>query len=441
VKHLALSLAVLALAPPAFAQTAAPLAGKWAVSLDNHGTPIYLPMDLKQDGAAISGTMFNDKAEGSFANGLLHVTATNPRTTAVAEAKVSGGAMTGQLTVTNKDEPTPEHYAFTATKMAAPRVGPPQRHEFTPTVFHRQFSPNNPPVLHVFPGDTIHTTTVDAGGSDENGKQRVLGGNPQTGPFYIETAMPGDTLVVHIKRLKLNRDYAISDDAIVGRGLDEETAVQMKDGGKPVRWRLDRDKGLAFLEKPGEHTAAYSVPVRPMLGCIATAPPPAAAPPPTGDSGFYGGNMDFNEIGEGATVYLPVSVPGALLYFGDAHALQGDGELNGNALETSMDVEVTVDLISGRSVPGPRVESDTHIMAMGLAGSLDDAFRAANSNMVAWLTHDHKLTPSEIAEVMGTAVEYRISEVADRNAGVVAKLSKERLAKLAEGAPPSAPAR
>jgi acetamidase/formamidase len=349
-------------------------------------------MDLKQDGGAISGTMFNDKAQGTLVNGVLHLTASNPQNTSVAEAKVSGGAMTGQLTVTNKDEPAPEHYTFTATKMAAPRVGPPQRHEFTPTVFHRQFSPNNPPVLHVFPGDTIHTTTVDAGGSDETGKQRVLGGNPETGPFYIETAMPGDTLVLHIRRLRLNRDYAISDDAIVGRGLDERTAVQMKDGGKNVRWRLDRDKGLAFLEKPGEHTAAYSVPVRPMLGCIATAPPPAAAPPPTGDSGNYGGNMDFNEIVEGATVYLPVSVPGALLYFGDGHALQGDGELNGNALETSMDVEVTVDVISGRGVPGPRVESDTHIMAMGLAGSLDDAFRAANSNLVAWLVGDHRLT-------------------------------------------------
>jgi acetamidase/formamidase len=441
VRYLALSLVALALAPPATAQTAAPLAGKWAVSLDNHGTPIYLGMDLKQDGAAVSGTMFNDKAEGTLKNGVLRLTAANPQNTAIAEAKVSGSAMSGDLTVTSKDEPAPQHYAFTATKMAAPRGGPPQRHEFTPTVFHRQFSPNNPPVLHVFPGDTIHTTTVDAAGVDENGKQRVLGGNPETGPFYIETAMPGDTLVVHIKRLKLNRDYAISDDAIVGRGLDERTAVQMKDGGKSVRWRLDREKGLAFLEKPGEHTAAYSVPVRPMLGCIATAPPPAAAPPPTGDSGAYGGNMDFNEIGEGATVYLPVSVPGALLYFGDAHALQGDGEINGNALETSMDVEVTVDLISGRGVPGPRVESDTHIMAMGLAGSLDDAFRAANSNLVAWLVRDHKLTPSEIAEVMGTAVEYRISEVADRNAGVVAKISKERLAKLAEGSPPSASAK
>src|SRR5438309_11528767 len=103
-----------------------------------------------------------------------------------------------------------------------------------------------------------------------------------------------------------------------------------------------------------------------MLGCVAVAPNVAQAAPGTGDSGRYGGNMDFNEIVEGATVYLPVSVPGALLYVGDGHALQGDGELNGNALETSMDVEVTVDVIPGKRIMGPRVENATTIIATGI---------------------------------------------------------------------------
>jgi amidase len=89
-----------------------------------------------------------------------------------------------------------------------------------------------------------------------------------------------------------------------------------------------------------------------MLGCVAVAPDSTQAPPGTGDSGRWGGNMDFNEIVEGATVYLPVNVPGAFLYVGDGHATQGDGELNGNALETSMDVEFTVDVIAGKSVRG-----------------------------------------------------------------------------------------
>jgi len=237
--------------------------------------------------------------------------------------------------------------------------------------------------------------------------------------------------VVHLTRLRLNREWAISDDGIVDRGVDSDLAVKMKDGFKNVRWHLDREHGVATTEKPGEHLTHYTVPLRPMLGCVAVAPGSAQAPPGTGDSGRWGGNMDFNEIVEGATVYLPVSVPGALLYVGDGHAAQGDGELNGNALETSMDVEFTVDLVSHKSIMSPRVESSTHIMAMGLAGSLDDAFRAATANMAQWLTDDYKLTASEIAQVLGTAAEYKVSEVADRNAGVVLKINKERLQALA----------
>jgi acetamidase/formamidase len=246
--------------------------------------------------------------------------------------------------------------------------------------------------------------------------------------------MPGDTLVVHLVRLRLNRDWAISDDDIVPRGVDTEWSVKMKDAGKSVRWHLDTASGVATVDKPTDHLKNYSVPLRPMLGCVATAPRPAQAPPGTGDSGRYGGNMDFNEVIEGATVYLPVGTPGALLYVGDGHAAQGDGELNGNALETSMDVEFTVDLIAGKSVPSPRVESATHIMAVGLDGSIDDAFRDATVNMAGWLTEKYGLTPTEVAEVLGTAAEYKVNEVADRNAGVVLKINKERLKALTPAA-------
>jgi acetamidase/formamidase len=256
----------------------------------------------------------------------------------------------------------------------------------------------------------------------------VLGGNPQTGPFYVETVVPGDVLVVRLNRVRLNRDWAISDDGIVGRALNADLAVKMKDGFKTVRWRLDRERGVASLERPTEHLATFTVPLRPMLGCVAVAPGFGAAAPPTGDSGRYGGNMDFNDIIEGATVHLPVAQPGALLYVGDGHAVQGDGELNGNALETSMDVEFTVDVIPSRSLASPRVEASTHTMAVGLGGSLEDALRGATAGLADWLEQDYHLTPSEIAMVLGTSVEYTVSEVADRNAGVVAKLRKDRLA-------------
>jgi amidase len=296
-----------------------------------------------------------------------------------------------------------------------------------PTTFYRQFSASNPPALRIWPGDTVHTTTVDAGGTDEKSVTRVLGGNPETGPFYVETAMPGDVLVVRLNHVRLNRDWAISDDGIVGRALDADFAVKMKDGFKNVRWRLDRQRGLAMPEKPTEHLNNFTVPIRPMLGCVAVAPGFGSAPPATGDSGRFGGNMDFNEIVEGATVYLPVGQPGALLYVGDGHAAQGDGELNGNALETSMDVEFTVDLIPSKALMTPRVESPTHIMTVGLGGTLEDALRAATAGLGQWLEQDYHLTASEIAIVLGSSVEYTISEVADRNAGVAAKIRKDRL--------------
>ena len=140
--------------------------------------------------------------------------------------------------------------------------------------------------------------------------------------------------------------------------------------------------------------------------------------------------MDFNEIIEGVTVYLPVSHPGALLFVGDGHAAQGDGELNGDALETSMEVEFSVSLIRSKRFNTPRVESESQIMTVGLGGSLEDALRAAVRGMAQWLEQDYGLTPSEIAQVLGTSVQLNINEVADRNAGVVAKLNKQQLAAL-----------
>ena len=397
------------------------VSGRWVVNTDFYGATIYFRMELKQEGEKLSGNFDGDKLEGTLKGNSIYFLAKDERSgTDEGKGTLQSGTITGTVVFTHTEDPThPETHKFAAELVPARRGGAPQRHEFVPTTFYRQFSAANRPVLTIAPGDSVHTTTVDAGGTDEKSVTRVLGGNPETGPFYVETAAPGDTLVVHLTRVRLNRDWADSDDFLVGRAVDSDLAVKMKEGGKQVRWHLDAERGVATPEKPAEHLARYSVPLRPMLGCLAVAPNVAQAAPGTGDSGRYGGNMDFNEIVEGATVYLPVSVPGALLYVGDGHALQGDGELNGNALETSMDVEFTVDVIPGKQVPGPRVESATHIMAMGLAGSLDDAFRGATANMAQWLTDGYKLTPSEVAQVLGTSAEYKVSEVADRNAGIV----------------------
>ncbi len=408
------------------------VSGRWVVNADFYGSTIYFRMELKQEGDKLSGNFDGDKLEGTLKGNNVYFLAKDEQGgTDEGKATLQGGIITGTVVFTHSDDPAhPETHKFTAELVSARRAAAPQRHEFVPITFHRQFSAANKPVLTIAPGDTVHTTTVDAGGTDEKGVTRVLGGNPETGPFYVETAAPGDSLAVHLTRVRLNRDWAESDDFLVGRAVDSDLAVNMKDGGKTVRWHLDAEHGVATPEKPAEHLTRYVVPLRPMLGCLAVAPNVAQAAPGTGDSGRYGGNMDFNEIVEGATVYLPVSIPGALLYVGDGHAAQGDGELNGDALETSMDVEFTIDVIPGKRIQGPRVESATHIMAMGLAGSLDDAFRGATANMAQWLTEEYKLTPSEVAQVLGTSAEYKVSEVADRNAGMVLKISKERLKAL-----------
>jgi len=412
------------------------LTARWFVTADFYGTPLHFVMELKQEGEKLSGNFDGDKLEGTVTqNSVRFVAKDEHGSTEECQATAQDNSLTGTLVFTDADDPAhPANHQFTARLVPSNIPRTPQRHEFIPATFHRQFSAANPPVLTVNPGDTIHTTTVDAGGTDEKGVTRVLGGNPEVGPFYVETAGPGDTLVVHLVRLRLNRDWAVSDDAIVDRGLDSGLAVKMKDAGKTVRWHLDTQKGVATPEKPTERLTRYSVPLRPMLGCIAVAPNSAQAAPGTGDSGRWGGNMDFNEIVEGATVYLPVSNPGALLYIGDGHAAQGDGELNGNALETSMDVEFTVDVIHGKRIRGPRVESANQVMTMGLAGSLDDAFRSATAAMAQWLTDDYGLTPTELAQVLGTSSEYKVSEVADRNAGIVLKINKERLHTLTPGA-------
>jgi amidase len=409
-----------------------PLTGHWMLTADYLGSPINLSMHLSQDGNKLTGDFQGDKLEGSVTGNSLHFLAKDDQGGSEdCTATLQGDTLSGTVLWVDGSNPSfPMKVPFTAQLTGKRPAGPPKNHEFTPTVFYRQFSPTYKPVLTVNPGDTIHTTTVDAGGNDEKGAPRVMGGNPETGPFYIESAMPGDTLVVHLVRVRLNRDWAMSDDAIVGRALDGDLAVKMKDGGKVIRWHLDQERGIATPEKPSEHLTQYSVPLKPMMGCIAVAPGLTHAPPPTGDSGNWGGNMDFNEIVEGSTVYLPVRMPGALLYIGDGHAAQGDGELTGNALETSMDVTFTVDVISGKGVPGPRVESPTLYMTMGLGGSLEDALKDATSNMADLLTEDYKLTPSEIAQVLGSAAEIKISEVADRNVGVVMKLNKERLQSL-----------
>lgn len=427
------AIALAALAIPALAQPPS-LSGKWATTLDAFGTPVDWGLTLDQKGDHVTGELGGDKLEGTFKDGKLTFHAKDPNGGYEdVTATVTGDHINGTVVWAQNATPThPTTHTFTATRAipVTTTSSVPRTHEFTPAVFRRQFSPDYAPVLTVNSGDTIHTWTVDAGGYDPTGTPRSLGGNPQTGPFYINGANRGDILAIHIRKLKLNRDWAISTDAIVDRANPPGIASRQREDGKQVRWHLDLAKGLASPEKPGPHMTQYSIPVHPMLGCIGVATPPGGPAPRTGDSGNFGGNMDFNEVTEGATLYLPVNVPGALLYFGDGHAIQGDGETTGDALETSMDVTITVEVVHDMPVRGPFLETDTHIMAIGLDGSIETAFQDATERMENYLRRKYSLTPPEFAMVLGTAAEYKVSEAADRNAGVVLKMAKSKLATL-----------
>jgi amidase len=311
-------------------------------------------------------------------------------------------------------------------------------HDFIPTVFYNEFSAATQPALRVASGDTIRTTTIDASGVDERGVSRGKARNPQTGPFYVIGAAPGDTVAIRLTRLRLNRDWAITTDTLSDVVMTADRAARMNVQRQLVRWHLDSSRHVATRENGSANLSGYAVPIQPMLGCIALAPLAPDVVPDTGEVGPWGGNLDLNEIVEGTTVFLPVSVPGGLVYIGDAHAAQGDGELNGNGLETSMDVELQVEVLHGWPALGPRVESPTHLMAMGLGSSLDDAVRKATTNIIDWLMTRYELTESEVAQVVGTSAEYKVGAVARMSAGIAIGLQKDRLRSLKQRAVASA---
>lgn len=411
---------------------------RWLFSVDRWGNAEHQMVIVQDDGGVLGGRVGRWPLAGRRGGDSIHLVATDARGTphhyAGAEAD---GVITGVADVPDpNDSGNRVRHAFTGRRLPVRVGGVPRRHDFDPTTFSNEFTAAREPVLVIWPGDTVATRTLDSGGGDADGATRALYGNPQTGPFFVATAEPGDVLAIHIRRLRLNRDHAESLDGLAARAVGPGLAARAGGSGERARWRLDRERGLAGLDDAPANLAGFTVPVRPMLGGIGVAPDFGFAGASAGDSGRFGGNMDYNEIVEGTTVYLPVFRPGALLYVGDGHAAQGDGEVTQWALETSLDVEFTVDILSARALATPRVRSATHIMAVGQAGSLDDAVRSATAGMVQWLEQDYGLTLREAALILGSAAEYEIVTLAGRNAGVAAKLALSTLAGLSSPAPP-----
>lgn len=296
---------------------------------------------------------------------------------------------------------------------------------FIPSTFSNSFSLNNTPVLTINSGDTVMTETIDAAGFDKNAVKRQHGGNPLTGPFYIKDSKPGDILAVTFTRISLNRSYAFTTESFVSRSLPKAT-IKLLPPEHIARWNLDVKNGFASPDSAFEHLGHFKVPFHPFLGCVGVAPSNRKNEVLSFFQGAYGGNLDFSKIAQGATIYLPVFHEGAYLYIGDAHALQGDGELAGNALETSMDVEFTVNIIENDStgIQDPRVEDSEYIMVIGIDNSLDGALKTATCGLLMWLQNDYHLSLVEATQVMSTSIEYTIAEIADPNVEVVAKIRK-----------------
>jgi acetamidase/formamidase len=299
----------------------------------------------------------------------------------------------------------------------------------SPTRYHRNFSSLETPLLRLSSGDTVFTTTVDAGGHDNKGIEVTWGGNPLTGPFYLENAMPGDAIAIHIVSVRTNRGNAFSGRSIMDQNLTPDYVANRKNDRIDNEWLIDSDSGQLRMKSPTNALRNYRVPLLPFLGCVGTAPS-AGTGASTRNSGRFGGNMEEKTIRTGSTVILPVNVQGAYLYLGDGHAAQGDGELTGDAMETSMSVTFSVELLRYYGQDCPRVIHSDGIKSIGIAGSLDQAMRIATTDLTRWLMSDYHLTDNEAAMVMGFSAVYGIPDLVGDNISVTVGIGKGTLDQL-----------
>jgi amidase len=321
----------------------------------------------------------------------------------------------------------PRIAALVALALAAPTLLDAQVRDtvhFTPTAGHPTFAVREP-VLRLQPGTVLVSRTMFGDYYTEEG-----GAFPgEVGPIYIEGATTNDVLVVRIHRVRPNHDLAVAQvySNFGGLATDSRTRL-LNDPIPPGRWvwRLDREAMTATTALPDSRAGEITVDLRPMLGRVAVAP--------SGEEAFggiwpgdFGGNMDAPEVREGTTVYLPIFHDGAYFYFGDGHARQGEGEVSGTGLETSMDVVLEFDLIRGRTIRWPRFEDDDYIMVAGSASPLIDAFRLAHVELIEWLVEDYGFGKWDAYMLLGQVAESTVAQIVDPVYTVVAKFPKRFL--------------
>jgi len=297
-------------------------------------------------------------------------------------------------------------------------------HNFTPERYYTTIG-WHAPALHIADGDTVITRCVDARGKDHNDAVATPPGNPQTGPFYVDGAEPGDTLAMRIERVTPSRTRGFTRSVVAPNVLDPEFVQQMPPDSE-VDWHVDLAQQTVMLAEPAGALGRLSVPLDPMLGCFGVAPAGGQAIS-TATSGPHGGNMDYRGFRPGVTVYFPVSAPGALLHLGDAHAVQGDGEIVGTGVEISSEVQFTVRVLKGKRIAWPRGESAEHIFTVGNARPLDQCIQHATTEMLNWLTSDYGLDLRSASILLGQCVQYDMGNVFDPAYTMVCKLAKRWL--------------
>ncbi|NUR58064.1 MAG: acetamidase [Catenulispora sp.] len=292
-----------------------------------------------------------------------------------------------------------------------------------------------PALSRVNPGDILELFTEDCFAGRVRSENDLVTEvcqfpflNPQTGPFYIEGAEPGDTLAVHFISIEPARDWAASTTVPLFGALTSTHTTATLQPPLPERvwiWQLDRDRRTCLF-RAKDSDIEIELPMDPMHGTVGVAPANlevrSALVPDA-----HGGNMDTPEMRAGVTCYLGVNVEGALFSLGDGHARQGEGETCGVAVETAMNTVVAIELVKGVPTPWPRLESDSYIMTAGSARPLEDAFRIAQLDLVQWIARDYGLSELDAYQLVTQGVESPLANVCDTNYTSVAKIRKAYL--------------
>ena len=291
------------------------------------------------------------------------------------------------------------------------------------------------PVMKVDPGTVLELWTEDAYGGKVRGPEDLVSKviefpfvNPQTGPFYIEGAEPGDTLAVHFVSIEPARDWGASTTIpLFGALTSTHTTVTLQEPLPELVWMYEVDakrRTVAYRALRGDHRV--ELPLDPMHGTVGVAPAAFEARSSLVPDA-HGGNMDTPEMRAGVTCYLGVNVEGALFSIGDGHYRQGEGETCGVAVEGAMDTVLIVDLIKGLPTPWPRLENDAYVMSTGSARPLEDAFRISQGDLIDLLSTEFGMDPLDGYQLVTQAGEAPVANVCDPNYTFVSKLRKEYL--------------